>query len=173
MRAPFNQEQKTYIEKLSATAQIPQGVKLIGAPIRGSDLGKRFYGHAIQATTDEMLALLEERLQTWKEPGEEISIFVNSEEQRAIDCVKAKFPQAYCTDSVRFVKGESDGVMRVADLYQKLSKYENIQQYLTNIWLLSRCDSLIGSMNNGYYTAIIWNGGKFSHLETIDKGRYK
>ena len=85
MRAPFNQEQKTYIEKLSATAQIPQGVKLIGAPIRGSDLGKRFYGHAIQATTDEMLALLEERLQTWKEPGEEISIFVNSEEQRAID----------------------------------------------------------------------------------------
>lgn len=173
MRAPFNQEQKTYIEKLSATAQIPQGVKLIGAPIRDSDLGKRFYGHAIQATTDEMLALLEERLQTWKEPGEEISIFVNSEEQRAIDCVKAKFPQAYCTDSVRFVKGESDGVMRVADLYQKLSKYENIQQYLTNIWLLSRCDSLIGSMNNGYYTAIIWNGGKFSHLETIDKGRYK
>ena len=51
--------------------------------------------------------------------------------------------------------------------------YKRQQQYLGDIYLLSQCDCIISTMNNGYYTAIIWNGGKFSHLETIDKGRYK
>ena len=62
---------------------------------------------------------------------------------------------------------------RSSDLTDKSSKYENTQQYLGDIYLLSQCDCIISPMNNGYYTAIIWNGGKFSHLETIDKGRYK
>lgn len=172
LRVPFKKELTDYIEKMRASIQIPADMDLIGAPIRGSDLGKRFYGHAIQTTTEETIELLKTRVEAWSHEDRKVGIFVNSEEQTAIDLVRERFTHVYCTNSVRFVNNESDKVNRVADLYNKISKYENILQYLTNIYLLSQCDSLFGTMNNGYYTAIIWNGGKFSHLETIDKGTY-
>ena len=95
LRVPFKKEVVDYIEKMKAAAQLPTNMDLIGVPIRGSDLGKRFYGHAIQATTEEMVTLLKERVNTWKHPDRQIGIFVNSEDQAAIDCVREHFPNVY------------------------------------------------------------------------------
>ena len=172
-RAPFNAEMQAYADKVKASLDVPENMDLIGIAMRGSDLNKRFYGHAVQLTADEAVPLLQDRLQCWKKSGRELGVFVKSEEQTALDLIASKFDNVFYSDSVRFKLGESDHVNRSSDLTDKSSKYENTQQYLGDIYLLSQCDCIISTMNNGYYTAIIWNGGKFSHLETIDKGRYK
>ena len=173
MRAPFNAEMQAYADKVKASLRVPENMDLIGIAMRGSDLNKRFYGHAVQLTADEAVPLLQERLQSWKKENRELGIFVKSEEQTALDLIASKFENVFYSDSVRFKSGESDHVNRSSDLTNKSGKYENTRQYLGDIYLLSQCDCVISTMNNGYYTAVIWNGGKFSHLETIDKGRYK
>ena len=62
-RAPFNAEMQAYADKVKASLDVPENMDLIGIAMRGSDLNKRFYGHAVQLTADEAVPLLQDRLQ--------------------------------------------------------------------------------------------------------------
>mgnify|MGYP002538184173 FL=1 len=84
-RAPFNAEMQAYADKVKASLDVPENMDLIGIAMRGSDLNKRFYGHAVQLTADEAVPLLQDRLQCWKKSGRELGVFVKSEEQTALD----------------------------------------------------------------------------------------
>ena len=56
---------------------------------------------------------------------------------------------------------------------KKISKADSLRDYLTDIKLLSLCDSILGTKNNGLVTAVIWNDGKYDNVEVIDNGVWK
>ncbi len=171
---PFNKETEQYIQNVYRTFQesIPDGVDLIGVPVRGAELKQRVIGHYVQASPEELAEMVKERLTTWKRKGHEAAIFVNSDEEEMIDFFRDRFPKVYYTNATRF-KNYSGKEGFAENICKNSTKYQTILEYLTNTYILSRCGSLIGSMNNGYYTALIWNGGRYFHVKTVNKGIYK
>lgn len=171
---PFNKETEQYIQNVYQTLKkdIPGEVDLIGVPIRGAELKKRVIGHYVQASPEEIAEMLEERLTIWRHKGREMAIFVNSDEEETIDFFRNRFPNVYYTHATRF-KNYSEKYGFAENVCKNSTKYQTILEYLTNTYILSQCDSFIGSMNNGWYTALIWNHGRYSHVEMVDKGIYK
>lgn len=55
-------------------------------------------------------------------------------------------------------------------LYVPGQKYQTNLDYLTEMVLLSRCNSLLAAMSSGTRAAIIWNAGKYEHMQIIENG---
>lgn len=49
---------------------------------------------------------------------------------------------------------------------------EYTEEYITEVYLLSRCDSLYSCRNGGSIFACLLNGGKYEHVEMYDEGEY-
>ena len=62
-----------------------------------------------------------------------------------------------------------DGITK-NPMYYDGNRYQTNLDYVTEIALLSRCDTLIGSMSSGMRTALIWNAQKYEHTYVFDKG---
>ena len=171
---PFNKETEQHIQNVYRTFQgnISDKADLIGVPIRGAELKKRVIRHYVQASPEDLAEVVKERLTTWRHKGRETAIFVNSDEEEMIDFFKDRFPDVYYTNATRF-KNYSEKEGFGENICKNSTKYQTILEYLTNVYILSRCDYLIGSMNNGYYTALIWNRGRYSYVEMVNRGIYK
>lgn len=170
---PFNNITKEYIQN-KINEQIPQDINLIGVPTRGSEQKKRVIGHPIPVTAKELVPILHQRLEQWKHGGKKSALFIKAEEQETIDFLKQEFQgKIYYTKATRIKDYNANTDMPASNANTSISRYQSTLEYLTDIYILSTCDSIIGSMNNGLYTALIWNGNKYSNVEIIDKGRYK
>lgn len=159
---PFNGYMQKKIEN-AKNIFFPKGGNTLGVPIRGSDVKKRLIGHPIPASIDEMISAIKQKCDEWDING----IFVKAEEKEVINTLGEEFTNLYYTQCCRIEKNDKNE-SNVALRYE--SKSESLSEYLTDIYLLSLCDSIIGTMNNGLTTAIIWNGGKFNNVEILDNG---
>ena len=144
----------------------PECGSVLGVSIRGSDTKKRLVGHPIPLPIDEMISIVKRRYSEWSME----KIFVKAEEKETIDALKGEFANLYYTECNR-IENNASRESNVALAYQ--SKSEALSEYLTDIYLLSKCNSIIGTMNNGISSAIIWNGGKFDNVEILDNGVWK
>ncbi len=142
---------------------------VVAALFRGSDLSGRVIGHAVQATVDDVIPLMREKATLWKYDH----VFIKTEEQEIIDKVKSVVPNVLYVESKR-ISGYDKGKPgeNAAWANSDLEQIESLLEYLTSIYIASRCQYLIGSMNNGLYTALIWNRGEYQSVYVIDKGYY-
>ena len=171
--APFNERTLTHLEK-ARNEVIPEGVPVVGVAFRGSDMGSRMIGHYIQATVDDVVPRLNEKMIEWFGQSDvKPAIFVKSEEAETVNDFSKYFEKVCYVDEKRLENFDKEGIHNVAENYKNSSKYQQTLDYFTSIYLLSKCDYLMGSMNNGVNTAIIWNGGSYKVCDVIDKGIYK
>lgn len=56
--------------------------------------------------------------------------------------------------------------------YEGLSFREQTEEYIEGVYLLSKCDSLYGSVGGGIWFSYFLNGGKYEHVELYDEGNY-
>lgn len=168
---PFNNKCMNYVNKVYNNT-IPPNCKLIGVSIRGSDVKKRVIGHPIPISVEEIIPILKQHKKDWNDLGNNTAFFVKSEEQSTINSVRDSLCNVYYSDSVRIddYNGENNSINVV---YGRKSKYKATLDYLTDIYILSKCDALVGTMNNGLYTALLWNKNQYNHIDIIDKGRYR
>lgn len=165
---PFRKEMQEYIT-IVAEECLPKGEKILGVPLRGSDLKKRVIGHPIAMNVEEILPIIKNRCEKWNINH----VFVKAEEKETIDYLKENFPNLHYSDCKRITNYSAEKDTNVALAHHKVSRAESLKDYLTDIKILSMCSSLLGTPNNGLTTAIIWNGGKFEHCEVIDNGVWK
>ena len=163
---PFNQCMQKHVDEVYEKI-IPLNVNVMGVPTRGSEQKKRIIGHPIPLNVDELLPYIQSNLKKW---GGQY-IFVKAEEMATIDYLKKNLPNVLYSDGIR--TDHKNGQNIIAAFSDEEKKILSLRDYLTDIYILSRCESIMGTHNNGIATAIIWNGGKYSHVDVIDNGIWK
>ena len=126
-------------------------------------------GHPIQPKRDELLELVEERMHAWNMD----TVFLATEENENIECFQARFGNRLVyLPRERYDKWKPATKGKPNPLYMPGKRYQTGLDYLMEMELLAVCDSLLGSVTSGLRYAIFRNGGRFSHLEVLDFGRF-
>lgn len=148
----------------------PKGEKILGVSIRGASYGvKNVSGHPKQPNIDELITTIRNILNDWKMN----KIFFACESQSVVDKIKEEFgKQVIILPRLRYVHipGEIIEGEVYNPLYEEGHKYYSNLEYLTEMVLLSRCDSLLAGMSSGIRMVAIWNGGKFENIKIFEKG---
>ena len=94
---------------------------------------------------------------------------ITAEEQEYIDELVAVFPKALYVKHPRqkaFNVEETKTFQEVLP-EREMSTNENLLWYLSDVYIFSNCKSILCTMNNGVYTAILWNGGQYEEIRFL------
>lgn len=165
---PLNCETRKYVEKYYERL-FPKNKLVLGVVVRGSSYGfhkTQFSSHPTQISIEELIEEVKKYLSEW---NYEYFFFMN-EVKELVDKMKEEFG-----DKVIILPRLRDSLYRNTDekknpMYKSGNKFQTNLDYITEVALLSKCDSLLGSMSSGTRTAIIWNNQKYTHIHIFDKG---
>lgn len=166
---PLNKNTKKYVDE-KYNLLFPKNEKVLGVIIRGSSYGKKgtqFSSHPMQIGTKELIKEIKKALKSW----EYKYLFFVNEVQELVDLIRDEFGE-----KVIILPRMRDSINRPTDgsvlnpMYEDGQRYQTNLDYVTEIALLAKCDSLIGSMSSGTRTALIWNDQKYEHVYIFEKG---
>lgn len=166
---PLNETTAKYVQKLYEQL-FPENEKVLGVVVRGASYGQTgtpLHSHPKQAKINELIKAVRNYCQEW---GIGYVYFMN-EMQELVDVMREEFG-----DHLIVLPRLRDHLTRPADgitlnpMYASGQRYQTNLDYLTEVALLSRCDSLVGSMSSGMRTAIIWNAERYEHVVVFEKG---
>lgn len=162
-----------YLEK-TYRSTIPVNARVLGTIVRGRTRKRRNPGHEIQIKAVELVPILRDRVKRWQCDY----IFLKAEEQEDLEEIKKSLKNVLHTTAKR-VKNYKDSIILdyssdadfgISNDNELPATYTNQVEYLAEIYILSKCTSLVSTGNNGLYGARIWNGNNFEHFEVIDLG---
>ena len=126
-------------------------------------------GHPIQPDREQLLDLVRRRKEEW---GMDY-VFLATEENANVEWFRAAFgDQLLVMDRERYNGWHIYTKEDPNPLYQAGKKHLTALNYLAEMELLAACDGLISSITSGVRYAIFRNGGRYSHLELLDCGRF-
>lgn len=167
----FNDATQAYIDR--AYDRLLKGKdRVLGVIVRGSSYGMTgtvYKSHPRQLSTEELIQCVHRYLDAWNLEY----VFFANETQELIDRMKEAFQE-----KLIYLPRLRDNVDRLKNpeeknpMYAPGQKYQTNLDYITEIALLARCTSLLGSMSSGMRTAIILNAGAFENLMVVDKGTW-
>lgn len=170
---PLNSKVMKYVDEKYIEI-LPKNKKILGVTFRGTDYLTKIdnIGHPIQPTKEEVWKLVQEKMKTWNVEY----IFLRTEEEETLDYFKEKLGEKLLYTSMNRFKNykQKEGVpIGMEKLNQRENdKYLTGLEYLTEIYILSKCDFLIASSTSGSVAAVILNGDKYEKKYIIDKGIY-
>lgn len=165
----LNEITNNYVSKAQEKL-FPKGKRIIGVVLRGAAYGHSgtpYRSHPQQVGMDELKKSIWKHLDEW---NMDLIFFVN-EMQELVDEMLEEFGDKLIVfPRMRDTfKRPMDGITK-NPMYYDGNRYQTNLDYVTEIALLSRCDTLIGSMSSGMRTALIWNEQKYEHVHVFDKG---
>ncbi len=117
-RVPFADEVMEHVKvEYEKVLKTIEGEKIIGVPIRGTDLNKRVIGHPRQATPEELIEIITEKKKEWNMKF----VFVNAEETNTIRIVSDNVEDVIYTDTKRIEKYDGKGNV-IFLLYQNVTQ---------------------------------------------------
>ena len=145
------------------------GKRVIGVVKRGTDIINA-PGHAIQPTLPEVIAKTKEMLAQWNCEY----VFLASEEAAAAEGFKNEFDDKFLINEGERVK-EYRGNAAYIDVSfnRENDKFLKGLEYLTTVYLLSRCNCLIGSLVGATVSAHAMNMNRYENVYIYDLGEYK
>lgn len=169
-RIPFKQSMLEYLQKKSKILSVSNDneTKILGCQIRGTDLERHVAGHYRQLSGNDAYHYIQKYLEVWYK-DKQCRVFVNCEEEETLRFLDEKLENLVYTDNKR-VSNYKKGNAAFAN--GNVEKETQLREYLADIYLLSRCDSMIGTHNNGVYTAFLWSDGNFTNYKLIDLGKW-
>jgi hypothetical protein len=139
--------------------------RVLGVSTRGKTLiGVK--GHAIQPETKMLLKDVKSKCKEWNCQY----VFLASEEQNIVDAFQNEFKQFLILDNrERFKYDSNDKVIssRAND------KYIGGVEYLTTVYILSKCTSIIGTKIGSTLGAIELNNNEYENVFLYNLGLYK
>lgn len=147
--------------------------RVLGVKIRGTDyIGNRPYGHPIQPDPDIVIKRVKEVM---KEKNCN-KIFLGCEDRMIQKKFKEIFGNKLLTGDIAYSWGRVKKNTYLYDIYQKnkINKYENNVEYLTNVIFLSRCTCLIASQNSALTAIRLWarQRGGYEYEYIYELGHY-
>ncbi|MCM0707753.1 hypothetical protein NBH08_22965 [Faecalicatena sp. BF-R-105] len=166
---PFNQPTLQYIEDAHRRL-FPEGKRVLGVVVRGASYGRSgtpYGSHPVQVGMKELIRTVKNYCGQW----EMDYVFFVNEMQELVETMQDAFQ-----DRLIVLPRMRDHIDRPADgitknpMYYPGNRYQTNLDYITEIALLSKCTSLIGSMSSGMRSALIWNAGDYENVLIFEKG---
>jgi hypothetical protein len=169
----LNKPTLDYINNARSAIRPDRPAKILAVKSRGTDYTKlKPAGHHIQP--DPSL-LIERSREIMRENNYEY-VFLFTEEKKVRDMFGKEF-------GARLLSIGSDYYDEINETSDKkwivdylgggeLARYRAALEFMAEIVIASRCDYLLGGINNGSIIAAEFNGGKYEGKELIDIGRY-
>lgn len=166
---PLNDTTLKYVDE-AQEKYFPKDERVLGVVVRGASYGRTgtpYHSHPMQATMEELISAVHRYLDEWEI---EYIFFVN-EMQELVDAMVEEFgDKVIVLPRMRDTFGRpADGVTK-NPMYADGQRYQTNLDYITEVALLSRCTSIVGSMSSGMRTALIWNAGKYENMHVFEKG---
>lgn len=167
----LNHDTQQYVEK--EYDSFIAGKNVMGVLCRGTDyIKKKPYGHPIQPDPNEVIALVKQKMIDLNLEY----IYLATEEYRIVKQFEAEFPGKIIVNQ-RTYYDEIFEQMNYSEIYQVQFHRENDLywkglEYLSSIWLLSRCDALIAGNCGGSTSALYLNNGKYKYWYLFNLGMY-
>lgn len=169
-----------YTEKYILEKQVetfPEDSRILGVAVRGTSYGvestqrgmAKADGHPKQPSVNKLIEEIRRTMEEWKMDY----VYITCESQPLIEMVKNSLgDKVLVLERDRYVVPPKRGDVEknLDPLYVPGKKYQTNLDYLTEMVLLSRCNSLLAAMSSGTRAAIIWNAGQYEHMEIIENG---
>lgn len=168
----FNEESKRYLDTEYNSLFKGKG-KILGVKTRGSDFTiLKPFGHPIQPAIQDVITLCKEKI---NEFGYEY-IYLASEEKLVEDLFEANFPGKVIVNKRVYY----DEIMKLNNFQNAWQIHTNNEleikarglEYLSSIYLLSKCNALIGGNCGGSMAALFMNDGGYTYWKLFDLGLY-
>ena len=147
-------------------------MRVLGVSIRGmaygnpQNFGERAQGHPKQPKLLKFMKTIEARMEKWALDN----IFICCESEAVVDILKEHYQdQLLYLPRMRYKKPPT---VEDDPLYEDGRRYQTNLEYLAEIYLLSKCTSLLAGMSSGVRAAAIWNAGNYEHIEIFDEGNF-
>lgn len=170
--AKLNETTQRYID--DEYNALLSGRKVLGVLYRGTDYVKlRPPGHPVQPTLEQ---LAQECIKRIAKRGYKY-IYITTDEKRAVDYFIEKFPHCQILVNKRNYFDEFYEKPTTRDIAacrhdRENDKYLTALEYLSSVYLLSRCDELVAGDCGGSRQAMILNGEKYKYVKIFDLGKY-
>lgn len=136
---------------------------ILGASIRGTDyINKRYPNHYKQPTLEEFKNKIDNLENEWN--FEHIFISTEDKEYKR-DLEKYYGNKVFYLDRQIYNKSSTP-------IQDSKKDFESNLLYVCEIYLLSRCDFIIGAPNGGFSAAMIFNANKFKKKYIFNLGKY-
>lgn len=164
----FSDEANAYIH--DEYKNLIEGKKVLGLLYRGTDYTKmRPYGHPIQPSLNTFISKVDELIEQW---GEFDYIYIATEEKTAVTKLKEKFPNKVLENKRVYYDDLNIDFLFEASFDRKNDRYLKGLEYLSSMYLLSRCNSFIGGLCAGTYAANFINNTDFENKYFFNLGKY-
>ncbi len=159
----FNKETINHLESLKKSV-FKDKKNILGISIRGTDYVKnRYPGHYIPPTIKQLCLKVDKYIDVHKPD----LIFASTEDTEYLEKLSKKYGK-----KIIFLKKDRYSLNDIPMYKIKNNKYKNGLDYLSEIWLLSQCDYIIGSPNGGFNASFILKSGNFKNQYIFDLGKY-
>lgn len=149
---------------------VPDKAKVIGVKARGTDYAYlKPKNHNVQPTVEQVMEKLDEFLAKHEDYK---YIFLSTEDANIYN----KFSEIYQSKVLSVGNQRIDHYVGGAVLEQRntegMTKRELTMQYLEEMFLLSKCDSLLCGITSSLIPTLLWNGGRYEETYVFDLGKY-
>ncbi len=138
---------------------------VLGVKVRGTDY-KYFKGHSSQPTVSEVISYVKKIEKRYDK------IYLATEEYENVERFKKAFPGKVYVSEGKYYDGIDMSDKNIATIHfdRENDEYLGGLEYLVTIYILSKCNGLVGGINGGSIAAVYWNGGNYKDLKLIYKG---
>lgn len=171
----MNKTTKEYVE--AEYNKIIKGKRVLGVLCRGTDYtSNKPKGHPVQPAIDEVIRHVSNKIN-------ELNcsyIYLATEEEKILKQFMDAFPdkiltnQRYYYDEFYSIKEKNGDSARISQVHhnRENDNYYKSLEYLSSIYLLSKCDSLIAGNCGGSRAALYLNANKYQYIHLFDYGIY-
>lgn len=163
----FNLNTKEYLEK-KQNEIFSDKKNILGVLCRGTDyVHLKPFGHPVQPTVDEIILKIDKLS---KKMAIDF-IFLATEDEEILNAFKEKYASKLLyLDALRYTY-KKDKYIAQLDEEKGVDIYKKNLDYLTTLYLLSKCDYFIGGRTSGTVCAMLLSDG-FKYTYFWNKGRY-
>ena len=137
--------------------------QILGISIRGTDyVSTKPKNHYIQPSIEMMISKVDELMKYWKTQ----KIFISTEDK----LYRKSLIDYFGTSIIMLERNTYDRNKYAMQSLQ--NRYSESLDYLLEIYLLSKCNYIVGAPNGGFNTAFLFNNGKFRDSFIFDLGKY-
>lgn len=168
----FNETTNSYLQN-EYTNLLKNKGKILGVITRGTDFTTlKPAGHPIQPDINDVIEFCKDKIKKYKFNY----IYLASEEKTVEELFRKNFPEmviinkrVYYDEILKENKGQYAWQIHTN---RENEIYNRGIEYLSSIYLLSKCDALIGGNCGGSISALLMNGGKYEFTEIFNLGLY-
>lgn len=166
----LNKEAEKYVEAV-CRALLPVNSKVLGVLGRGTDYASLHpYKHAIVPSEQQLIDKVNELMGEW---GGFDYIYLATEDSSIYQTFRKEYGKSLIFHNAVLYDHDTKGqYLASIRTNRKNDKYLKGLEYLANIYLLTKCDSIITPIVGGGLGAIRINGNKYHHKYIFDLGEY-